>query len=54
MDAVSLTNSKVLSETPMKNTESLVELARLGDEEAFRLIFEQHHRIILRFIYGCP
>jgi RNA polymerase sigma-70 factor (ECF subfamily) len=29
-----------------------VELARHGDDEAFRLIFEQHHRIVLRFIYG--
>jgi RNA polymerase sigma-70 factor (ECF subfamily) len=52
MDAISFTNSKVLSETRMKDTESLVELARQGDEEAFRLIFEQNHRIVLRFIYG--
>ena len=52
MNAISFTNSKVLSETRMKSTESLVELARQGDEEAFRLIFEQHHRIVLRFIYG--
>ena len=29
-----------------------MELARHGDEEAFRLIFEQHHRVVLRFIYG--
>jgi RNA polymerase sigma-70 factor, ECF subfamily len=36
----------------MKNTESLIELARGGDEEAFRLIFERHHRLVLRFIYG--
>lgn len=36
----------------MKNTESLVELARQGNEEAFRLIFEQYHRIVLKFIYG--
>ncbi len=52
MNAISFTNSKVLSETRMKSTESLVELARQGDEESFRLIFEQHHRIVLRFIYG--
>ncbi|HYP51765.1 MAG TPA: RNA polymerase sigma factor, partial [Pyrinomonadaceae bacterium] len=45
-------NSNLSGETPMKNTKSLVELARLGDEEAFRLIFEQHHRIVLRFVYG--
>ncbi|MEJ7860554.1 MAG: RNA polymerase sigma factor [Pyrinomonadaceae bacterium] len=36
----------------MNKTKSLVELARLGDEEAFRLIFEQHHRVVLKFIYG--
>ncbi|MBA3695122.1 MAG: sigma-70 family RNA polymerase sigma factor [Acidobacteria bacterium] len=36
----------------MKKSESLIELARRGDEEAFRLIFEQHHRLVLRFIYG--
>jgi RNA polymerase sigma-70 factor (ECF subfamily) len=52
MNAASLTNSKRLSETRIKNTGSLVELARHGDEEAFRLIFEQHHRVVLRFIYG--
>jgi len=52
MNAASLTNSKRLNETRIKNTESLVELARHGDEEAFRLIFEQHHRVVLRFIYG--
>ena len=52
MNAVSLTNSKVSGETLMKNSESLIELARGGDEEAFRLIFERHHRIVLRFIYG--
>ena len=52
MDAISLTNSKAFDESLMKNKKSLVELARLGDEEAFRLIFEQHHRIIQRFIYG--
>lgn len=52
MNAISLTNSKACGETLMKNTESLIELARRGDEEAFRLIFEQHHRIVLRFIYG--
>ena len=52
MRAISLTNSKVCVETLMKNTESLIELARGGDEEAFRLIFERHHRLVLRFIYG--
>ena len=52
MSVASLTNSEALNEIRMKNTESLVELARHGDEEAFRLIFEQHHRIVLRFIYG--
>jgi RNA polymerase sigma-70 factor (ECF subfamily) len=52
MSVASLINSEALNEIRMKNTESLVELARHGDEEAFRLIFEQHHRIVLRFIYG--
>lgn len=52
MNAISLRNSKVCGETLMKNTESLIELTRRGDEEAFRLIFEQHHRIVLKFIYG--
>jgi RNA polymerase sigma-70 factor (ECF subfamily) len=52
MDAISLTNSKAFGDSLMKNTKSLVELAKLGDEEAFRLIFEQHHRIVLKFIYG--
>ena len=52
MNALSLTNSKVYGETLMKKSESLIELARRGDEEAFRLIFEQHHRLVLRFIYG--
>jgi len=52
MNALSLTNSKVYGETLMNNSESLIELARRGDEEAFRLIFEQHHRLVLRFIYG--
>jgi RNA polymerase sigma-70 factor (ECF subfamily) len=52
MSVASLLNSEALNEIRMKNTESLVELARHGDEEAFRLIFEQHHRIVLRFIYG--
>jgi RNA polymerase sigma-70 factor (ECF subfamily) len=52
MDAISFTNSTAFDESLMNNTKSLVELARLGDEEAFRLIFEQHHRIVLKFIYG--
>lgn len=52
MNAASFTNSEALSEARIKNTESLVELARHGDDEAFRLIFEQHHRIVLKFIYG--
>lgn len=31
---------------------SLVARARAGDDEAFRNIFEQHHRHVMRFIYG--
>lgn len=52
MDAISLTNSKAFVESLRSKTKSLIELARLGDEEAFRLIFEQHHRVIQRFVYG--
>lgn len=52
MDAVNFTNSKISGEIAMNNTKSLAEHARLGDEESFKLIFEQHHRIVLRFIYG--
>jgi RNA polymerase sigma-70 factor (ECF subfamily) len=52
MGAISFTNTNTFGESLMKNPKSLVELARLGDEEAFRRIFEQHHRIVLKFIYG--
>jgi RNA polymerase sigma-70 factor (ECF subfamily) len=31
---------------------SLVARARAGDDEAFRNIFEQHHWLVMRFIYG--
>lgn len=30
----------------------LVARARRGDENAFRVIFDRHHRFIIRFIYG--
>lgn len=51
MDAISFINSTIFDEG-LENSKSLVELAKLGDEEAFRLIFERHHRIVLKFIYG--
>jgi DNA-directed RNA polymerase specialized sigma24 family protein len=35
----------------MDNAESLTKLARLGDEEDFRLIFDKYHCTALRFIY---
>src|ERR1051326_2837711 len=35
----------------INNSESCMERAR-PDEEAFRLIFAQHHRFIFRFLYG--
>jgi DNA-directed RNA polymerase specialized sigma24 family protein len=35
----------------MDKAENLTILARLGDEEDFRLIFDKYHCIALRFIY---
>lgn len=52
MDTISFTNSQIFGNGSANNSKSLVELAKLGDEEAFRLIFEQHHRLVLKFIYG--
>jgi RNA polymerase sigma-70 factor (ECF subfamily) len=40
------------SATPMIDAERLLARARGGDDEAFRLIFERHHRVIMRFLYG--
>ena len=36
----------------MDSSEELIASARSGDDDAFRLLFEQHHRFILRFLYG--
>jgi RNA polymerase sigma-70 factor, ECF subfamily len=36
----------------MDSSEELIAGARQGDENAFRLIFEQHHRFVFRFLYG--
>src|SRR5262245_3527768 len=36
----------------MDNSEELIAGVRRGDESAFRLIFEQHHRFVFRFLYG--
>jgi RNA polymerase sigma-70 factor (ECF subfamily) len=36
---------------PIKDSENSMERVR-PDEEAFRLIFAQHHRFIFRFLYG--
>lgn len=38
--------------TLMNDVRSLTERIRCGDEDAFRLIFQQHHRLIFKFIYG--
>lgn len=38
--------------TLMSSADDLLARARRGDDEAFRLIFERHHRSIVRFIYG--
>jgi RNA polymerase sigma-70 factor, ECF subfamily len=37
---------------PMSTDEDLIALARRGDEDASRMIFEREHRFIIRFIYG--
>ena len=36
----------------MDSSEELIASARSGDDDALRLLFEQHHRFILRFLYG--
>jgi RNA polymerase sigma-70 factor (ECF subfamily) len=38
--------------TLMNDVSDLTDRARRGDEDAFRLIFEQHYRSVLRFTYG--
>jgi RNA polymerase sigma-70 factor (ECF subfamily) len=36
----------------MDSSEELIAGVRRGDENAFRRIFEQHHRFVFRFLYG--
>ncbi len=36
----------------MNETEDVMTRARAGDADAFRLIFEQHHSFIMKFLYG--
>ena len=36
----------------MDSSDELIAAVRRGDENAFRLIFEQHHRFVFRFLYG--
>ena len=36
----------------MDSSEELIAGVRRGDENAFQLIFEQHHRFVFRFLYG--
>ena len=36
----------------MDSSQELIAGVRQGDESAFRLIFEQHHRFVFRFLYG--
>lgn len=36
----------------MDSSEELIAGLRRGDENAFQLIFEQHHRFVFRFLYG--
>lgn len=42
----------VYAETLMESSEDVLDRARRGDDEVFRLIFEQHHRFVMRFLYG--
>jgi RNA polymerase sigma-70 factor, ECF subfamily len=41
-----------LSKEAKKMTESLIERAQHGDEEALGMIFEQHHLFVYKFIYA--
>lgn len=36
----------------MNSSEDLIKRARSGDAAAFQQIYDQHHRFILRFLYG--
>lgn len=36
----------------MDSSEDLIERVRSGDAAAFQQIYEQHHRFVLRFLYG--
>jgi RNA polymerase sigma-70 factor, ECF subfamily len=36
----------------MSDAENLITRVKNGDDAAFRLIFERHHRLVLRFLYG--
>jgi RNA polymerase sigma-70 factor (ECF subfamily) len=36
----------------MDSSKELIASARQGDENAFRVIFEQHHRFVFRFLFG--
>jgi RNA polymerase sigma-70 factor (ECF subfamily) len=36
----------------MDSSEELIAGVRRGDENAFQVIFEQHHRFVFRFLYG--
>ena len=54
--AINLNTQRVRAETGvetlMNSPEDLISRVRIGDEEAFRLIFERYARSVIRFIYG--
>jgi RNA polymerase sigma-70 factor (ECF subfamily) len=52
MDATVLEHQGAYAGTLMNDVSDLTARARRGDDDAFRLIFEQHYRLILRFTYG--
>jgi RNA polymerase sigma-70 factor (ECF subfamily) len=47
-----LTSAELETGVQVDQSPSLVARARAGDDEAFRDIFERHHRLVMRFIYG--
>lgn len=42
----------LFAETLMDNSEDLIRRVQSGEIAAFRQIYEQHHRFVLRFLYG--
>lgn len=43
---------ELTAEVLMSDAENLIDRVKLGDSAAFREIFERHHRLVFRFLYG--